>query len=193
MATVHGRGCAAEYSSRRLTWQWSGLRPLNEAANLVRDTIHLRIQLWVCEQRHLLENCCQLAHLETLDGGIMISAMEKTWQPFRSGSTLGKTGTEAGVILRDEEHIEGARITLERSATKKLLRRPVVQFAITCGIYGWMVHTRFFSSEEKAVREYDRMKPGFHSRRLTWRWSGLRPAPLPYTLTGCAAGRSRSP
>jgi len=89
----------------------------------------------------------------------MISAMEKTWQPFRSGSTLGKTGTEAGVILRDEEHIEGARITLERSATKKLLRRPVVQFAITCGIYGWMVHTRFFSSEEKAVREYDRMKP----------------------------------
>jgi len=88
----------------------------------------------------------------------MVSATETQWQPFGSGSTLGEIGSEAGVILRDEEHIEGARITLERSETKKLFRRTDVRYAITCGIYGWMVHTRFFASEEEAIYEYDQMK-----------------------------------
>jgi hypothetical protein len=53
----------------------------------------------------------------TLDGGIMISATETQWQPFRAGTILGETGSDAGVILRDEEHTDGARITLERAET----------------------------------------------------------------------------
>ena len=55
------------------------------------------------------------------------------WLPFENGTTIGATGSEGGVILRDELHPHGARITLEQTSTG---------FAITCGIYGWMVHTR---------------------------------------------------
>ena len=66
------------------------------------------------------------------------------WQPFHAGKTCGEIGTEAGVILRDEEHVEGARITLERVERRRRFRRPVVRYAITCGIYDWMVHTRCF-------------------------------------------------
>ncbi|MGJ5140842.1 hypothetical protein ACQR1V_22855 [Bradyrhizobium oligotrophicum] len=73
------------------------------------------------------------------------------WQPFVQGRTIGQSGSEAGVILLDEEHCEGARITLERDGG-------VAPFAITCGIYGWMVHTRFFSEKEDARRAYEDMK-----------------------------------
>ena len=89
----------------------------------------------------------------------MSPAIETSWHPFRAGATLRETGSEAGIILRDEEHVEGARITLERAETPKLFRRPVVRYAITCGIYDWMVHTRFFASEVEAVDAYDTMKP----------------------------------
>lgn len=79
-------------------------------------------------------------------------AGELPWHPFEGGSSLGKRGSEEGVIVRDEEHEEGARITLERGG-------PTAPFAITCGIYGWMVHTRFFGTEAEAGIEYERMKP----------------------------------
>lgn len=74
-----------------------------------------------------------------------------TWSPYKSGSSLGQRGSENGVILRDEEHAEGSRITLERDGS-------TAPFAITCGIYDWMVHARFFSTEEAAGSEYERMK-----------------------------------
>ncbi|MBN8734098.1 MAG: hypothetical protein J0L64_26410 [Acidobacteria bacterium] len=63
------------------------------------------------------------------------------------------TGSEGGTIIRDEEHVHGARITLE-SAT------PSAPFTITCGIYGWMVHTRFFGNEFEAAADYEAMKQG---------------------------------
>lgn len=72
------------------------------------------------------------------------------WLPFENGTTLGATGSEGGVILRDELHPEGSRITLERTGSR---------FAITCGVYGWMVHTRFFADEREAVAAYEEMKP----------------------------------
>jgi hypothetical protein len=75
------------------------------------------------------------------------------WDLFEGGSSLGGRGSEDGVIIRDEEHRDGARITLEQDAT-------TAPFVITCGIYGWMVHTRFFSSPSIAGEEYDRMKEG---------------------------------
>jgi hypothetical protein len=73
------------------------------------------------------------------------------WQPIENGTTLGTRGSENGEIIRDEEHALGARITLERNTN-------IAPFAITCGIYGWMAHTRFFGSEDEANAEYDKMK-----------------------------------
>lgn len=73
------------------------------------------------------------------------------WQPFEEGRTVGHTGSEGGIIAHDEEHPGGARITLERGC----LRAP---FAITCGVYGWMVHTRFLADDETAQHAYSQMK-----------------------------------
>jgi hypothetical protein len=72
------------------------------------------------------------------------------WYPVAVGGTIGETGAEYGIILRDEEYRTGARITLERDG-----HRP---FAITCGIYGWMVHTRFFATEREAEEAFEIMK-----------------------------------
>lgn len=76
---------------------------------------------------------------------------ESEWHPFDDGATLGLPGSEEGFIVRDEEHSLGARITLERAAG-------IAPFAITCGIYGWMMHTRFFAAEMEAEVQYDLMK-----------------------------------
>jgi hypothetical protein len=72
------------------------------------------------------------------------------WIAFENGTSIGATGSEGGAILRDELHPVGSRITLERTANG---------LAITCGVYGWMVHTRFFASESAAVAAYEEMKP----------------------------------
>jgi hypothetical protein len=74
-----------------------------------------------------------------------------SWRPFEDGATLGLPGSEEGIVVRDEEHFLGARITLERAAS-------VAPFAITCGIYGWMMHTCFLDSEPEAESQYDLMK-----------------------------------
>lgn len=73
------------------------------------------------------------------------------WSGFDEGKTIGHAGSENGMILRDEEHSEGARITIERGGS-------IAPCSITCGIYGWMVHTRFFSSEAEAQAEFDLMR-----------------------------------
>ncbi len=73
------------------------------------------------------------------------------WQPFEEGRTLGRTGPEGGTIILDDEHPGGARLTLERGC----LRAP---FAITCGVYGWLVHTRFVADEETAQHASADMK-----------------------------------
>ncbi|MFQ3567004.1 MAG: hypothetical protein SNJ59_08380 [Aggregatilineales bacterium] len=74
------------------------------------------------------------------------------WLPYQDGKTIGRTGAEGGIIKRDEEHADGARITLEQETLHR------VPFAITCGIYGWLVHTRFFADEPTAVDAYEQMK-----------------------------------
>lgn len=74
------------------------------------------------------------------------------WHPYEDGKTIGTRASEGGTIIRDEEHADGARITLERDTLHK------VPFAITCGIYNWMVHTRFFADEPTALDAYDEMK-----------------------------------
>ena len=72
------------------------------------------------------------------------------WYAFDSGKSIGSLGSESGIIVRDEEHDGCARITLERNARN-------APFTITCGVYGWMVHTRFFGVEQQAQTEFDSM------------------------------------
>jgi len=73
------------------------------------------------------------------------------WRLFRDGAKKGQTGSEKGTIVRDLEHSGGARISLERDT-------PRVPFAITCGIYGWMVHTRFLENEVEGLKGFEEMK-----------------------------------
>src|SRR5215475_14325409 len=63
----------------------------------------------------------------------------------------GLAGSEGGIVTLDEEYRTSARITLETECK-------VAPYAITCGIYGWTCHTRFFESEAEARAEYEKMK-----------------------------------
>ena len=74
-----------------------------------------------------------------------------SWYQFNNGKSIGHRGSENGIVIRDEEHAGGARITLEQGGGTAPL-------AITCGIYGWMVHTRFFGAESEAQTDFENMK-----------------------------------
>jgi hypothetical protein len=71
------------------------------------------------------------------------------WFAYKNGQSIGKSGAEGGVILRDEEHHRGARITLKRGDS---------YISVSCNIYGRIDHTRFFGSLAEAQREYVLMK-----------------------------------
>lgn len=73
------------------------------------------------------------------------------WGPAEGGATVGGPGPDGGVVVRDEEYDGGARITLARGDTGG--------GSVTCGVYGLMVHTRFFSREEDAAAAVEAMKP----------------------------------
>jgi len=64
------------------------------------------------------------------------------WYSFNDGGSIGQIGSEGERILDDEENSDGARVTVEQVSDDR--------WTITCGIYGWMVHTRFFPSETSA-------------------------------------------
>ncbi len=73
------------------------------------------------------------------------------WKSYKDGSTLKQPGSEHGTILVDEEFQNIARITLEEV--------PVLsRFAITCGIQGWLVHTRYAGTQSEALCDYEHMK-----------------------------------
>jgi hypothetical protein len=76
------------------------------------------------------------------------SLPEAAWGPFEGGASLGAAGTEGGVIVRDDEHPLGARVTLERGGV-------IGAYAITCGVYGWMVHTCFFGDRAAAEAAFE--------------------------------------
>jgi hypothetical protein len=80
----------------------------------------------------------------------------RSWTPYSGGSTRGDRGSEDGIIIVDDEHPAGARITLERDCRSG--GRVPIPFAITCGIYGSMVHTRYFADGTQARSEFDAMK-----------------------------------
>ena len=68
-----------------------------------------------------------------------------------SGKTVGTLGSEGGLIILDEEHPSGARVTLERGGC-------IAPWAVTCGIYGSFLHTAFASSEAEGRSKYSAMK-----------------------------------
>jgi len=73
------------------------------------------------------------------------------WHRYDQGKSIGTSGSEKGVILRDDEHGADARISLERDTS-------VAPFAITSGLYGWFFHTRFFGSQVEADTAFSEMK-----------------------------------
>jgi hypothetical protein len=73
-----------------------------------------------------------------------------SWFVYNAGQTIGSVGAEGGEILRDEVHKGGVRVTLKRGSK---------YISVSCKVYGWMDHTRFFSSVTEAQREYLLMKP----------------------------------
>lgn len=77
--------------------------------------------------------------------------MKTEWHGFDGGKSIGLPGSEAGVIVLDEENAAGARVTLERDGV-------TAPFAITCGIHGWMVHTHFLATEPQAREALQNMK-----------------------------------
>ena len=52
---------------------------------------------------------------------------DNIYQPYQ-------TGSEGGLIIADEEYWDSCRITLEKCER---------YYAVTCGVYGSMIHTAF--------------------------------------------------
>jgi hypothetical protein len=77
--------------------------------------------------------------------------IETNWYDYDEGYSIGTSGEGGGAIVRDEEHKSGARITLEEESSP-------AEFAIICGVYGWMFHTRYFADENEAHEAFDEMK-----------------------------------
>jgi hypothetical protein len=73
------------------------------------------------------------------------------WYAFSNGTTIGTRGSERGILVLDEEHEAGARISLEEDCDN-------APWSITCGVYGLMFHTRFFADRVTAEAEYASMK-----------------------------------
>lgn len=117
------------------------------------------------------------------------SASDSGWVPCDGGKTLGTRGSENGLILIDEEHPEGARITLEQCDR---------HCAVTCGILGGMVHTSF-CDKDRASGTRATSRCGRTSRtlsRATSRMTRCSPSSTGSATSGSDAtgfkGRSRS-
>lgn len=107
-------------------------------------------------ERTLLEALRQwyAAHPEVLPprwGEMVQTAEGETWQVFYGGATVGEAGTEGGLIVADEEHANGARITLEQGGRN-------APWAITCGVYGSFLHTALAASEDEARVKFAGMR-----------------------------------
>ena len=72
-----------------------------------------------------------------------------SWIPYHDGITVGTKGPQGDVILLDEVHPDGARMTIKRG-TKYI--------SVSCNINNWINHTRFFDKVRDAKREFTVMK-----------------------------------
>ena len=74
-----------------------------------------------------------------------------SWRAYDHGRTIGTVSAEGGTVILDEVTDSGARITLKRGDN---------YFLVSMQIFGWMDHTRFFSTDNDAQREYRAMRSG---------------------------------
>jgi hypothetical protein len=72
-----------------------------------------------------------------------------SWSAYKNGRSIGSVSAEGSETLHDEEHMGRARVTLKRGNN---------YISVSANVYGWMDHTRFFSSVIEAQREYILMK-----------------------------------
>ena len=73
------------------------------------------------------------------------------WKQVDNGLTINAVGSENGIIIKDEESVLGARITIEKNGA-------IAPFSITCGIYGLFVHTAFLGNIIDTNKKYEEMK-----------------------------------
>lgn len=73
------------------------------------------------------------------------------WADYDNQKTIGTKGSEDGKIIKDIEHSDGARITLEKDCGN-------IPFAITIGIYGLMFHTIFVNNLAEADKFIQQLK-----------------------------------
>ena len=71
------------------------------------------------------------------------------WNPYNRGRSIGVKGSEGSVIVRDEEHPLGARMTIKQGKD---------YVSVSCNIAGKIDHTRFFKEMRAADREYTVMQ-----------------------------------
>jgi len=74
-----------------------------------------------------------------------------SWIAFEDGKSIGSSGSENGMIIKDEEFENSARITIEKDGQ-------ISPFSITMGIYGLTFHTNFYSTFEKADDDFQWFK-----------------------------------
>jgi len=71
------------------------------------------------------------------------------WLPYKDGITIGAKGPEGDVILMDQAHPIGARMTIKAGAE---------YVSVSCNIHNWIDHTRFFGTAFEAKRELANME-----------------------------------
>ena len=82
----------------------------------------------------------------------MLSENQPMWSPVDAGATMGQQGPE-------RRHRPRRRASPGRANhLEQEVAAFTAPFAITCGIYGWMVHTRFFDAEPEASSAFEEMK-----------------------------------
>ena len=101
----------------------------------------------------------------------MENQMKIIWRPAENGETIGTvSGSEGGTIINEEILVGETQNTLGGKtplaiacgalgdALITLEKCGNTSFAITCGIYGLMVHTVYFNTHDEALQNYDKMK-----------------------------------
>jgi len=72
-----------------------------------------------------------------------------SWLPYNNGRSIGIRSVEGGRIVRDEEHLLGARMTIKQGYK---------YVTVSCSIAGKIDHARFFYEITAANREYINMQ-----------------------------------
>ncbi len=72
-----------------------------------------------------------------------------SWTIYDDGKTIGAQSPENAIILADEAHEGGARITLKRGEN---------YLSVSLKIHGWIDHTYFAAADLDAQREYRNMR-----------------------------------